>query len=158
MRMPVMDGVQAARHIRSQSAARRPSEEPRIIAVMASPFQGERKEILAHGFDDLVWKPYRAAEIVALLSKHLGVRFVYEETDTVPALQVPELSLEGMPAQWLADLRQAVLEGDLGRTERLLQEIRADYAALADALGQLADGFEHDRLLNLIRRAIESPS
>jgi signal transduction histidine kinase/ActR/RegA family two-component response regulator len=158
LRMPVMDGVQAARYIRSQSAARRPSEELAIIAVMASPFQGEREYILAHGFDDLVRKPYRAAEIVELLTKHLGVRFVYEETDTVPALQVPELSLDGMPAQWLADMRQAVLEGDLGRTERLIQEIRTDYAALADALGQLAGGFEHDRLLNLIRRAIESPS
>ena len=38
----------------------------------------ERRQMIEAGMDDFVGKPYRANEIYACLSKHLGVKYIYE--------------------------------------------------------------------------------
>ena len=63
------------------------------------------------------------------------------------------LSLAGMPNGWLADMRQATIEGDLGRMMTLIEQARDRDAALANMLTSLADNFDHDGILNLIRQA-----
>ena len=123
MRMPVMDGLEATRRIRAlelkahsskektegvkedrpsaityQPSAR--SERVPIVAVTAHALEEERNAIMAAGCDDFIRKPYKDSEIFDALTKHLGVRFVYEE-DTTPvadgALQLTAADLADLP-------------------------------------------------------------
>ena len=75
MRMPVLDGREATRRIR----AAQPGPRPIIIALTASSFEGKREDVLAAGCDDFLRKPFPEAKLFALIEKHLGAHFVYEE-------------------------------------------------------------------------------
>jgi PAS domain S-box-containing protein len=81
MRMPVMDGYEATRHIKAQ----RTFDKPAIIALTASAFEEERNLILHTGCDDFVAKPFREALLLAKIAEHTGVEFVYESTSTLPS-------------------------------------------------------------------------
>jgi signal transduction histidine kinase/DNA-binding NarL/FixJ family response regulator len=163
MRMPVMDGYEATRRIKATSKG----QATVIIALTASAFEEDRERVLSEGCDDFVRKPFREDEIFDMLVKHLGVRFVYEEIergdrdrdrDRVPprgALSQPELveELAALPADWLADLRQATIKADLNLILTLIDQIRGQDAALADALAGLANDFEYKRILALIEQS-----
>jgi hypothetical protein len=88
-----------------------------------------------------------------MLTRHLGVQLTYEQMQYAQGDPLSALSMEGMPDAWLADMRQAVVEGDLGWIMRLIEDIRAESPVLADALIELTRGFEHDRLLDLVKQA-----
>jgi signal transduction histidine kinase/ActR/RegA family two-component response regulator len=71
-RLPVMDGLEAARCIRSLEGGR----EVKIVAISASLLDSEREEVLAAGLDDFIRKPLRPSEIYACMAEHLGFRYV----------------------------------------------------------------------------------
>jgi CheY-like chemotaxis protein/anti-sigma regulatory factor (Ser/Thr protein kinase) len=160
MRMPVMDGHEATRQIkatpRGQSTA--------IIALTATAFEEDREEILLEGCDDFVRKPFRKDEIYEMLAKHLGLEFCYEEGPapwgpgrpteaTAPAESAlsPE-ALVDLPAAWVADLQRATTRADLDLILRLIDQIRGQDAALADALAELAQNYEYKKILNTIEQ------
>ena len=160
MRMPVLDGYEATKHIKSSIENRKPKVETVIIALTASAFEEDRATALASGCDDFVRKPFREIEIFDTLAKHLGVRFVYEEAGkqvekgtegTPPTERLSVTTLAAMPSKWLADMYQATLEGDLNWMTTLVEQIQD--ANLADTLSELINDFEHDVILDLIRLA-----
>jgi len=51
-----------------------------IIAQTATTFEEEREEILRAGCDDFLSKPFKESELFELMGKHLGIRFIYENT------------------------------------------------------------------------------
>jgi len=75
IRMPVMDGVEATRHIRAQPGG----QEVKIVAVTASVFKEEHDALMAAGMDATVRKPYQFEEIYQTLTTLLGISFVYEK-------------------------------------------------------------------------------
>ena len=68
MMMPVMDGLTAAREIKTRYGARR----PRLIALTARAMKGDREEILAADLDDYVTKPFTMEQLRAALEKVPG--------------------------------------------------------------------------------------
>lgn len=66
IQMPVMDGLEATRHIRRDIAE---SQQPRIIAVTAHAMEGDRVEYLEAGMDDYISKPMKLDALVAALHK-----------------------------------------------------------------------------------------
>jgi CheY-like chemotaxis protein len=155
MRMPVIDGYEATRRIKATTKG----QATIVIALTASAFEEDRERVLAEGCDDFVRKPFREDEIFDMLTKHLGVRFVFEEqgppaaappADTVASLTA---ALAALPASWVADLRQATIRADLNLILTLSDQIRGESPALADALTDLANGFEYKKILTLIEQA-----
>ncbi|MBI5685474.1 MAG: response regulator [Verrucomicrobia bacterium] len=65
VQMPEMDGCQAAREI----CRRWPQDRPRLIAVTAGVMSGDSEACLAAGMDDFLPKPFRPADLQALLDK-----------------------------------------------------------------------------------------
>ncbi len=66
IQMPEMDGLDAARTIRSSFGI---EEQPRIVAMTANAMQGDREECLAAGMDDYVSKPIIVRDLVVALQK-----------------------------------------------------------------------------------------
>src|SRR5215213_3568842 len=70
-RMPVMDGHEAIRRIRSMPGG----EDTKIIAVTASAMDDNRQELMEVGADDFVGKPFREAELFQKIHTHVGVEY-----------------------------------------------------------------------------------
>jgi CheY-like chemotaxis protein len=153
MRMPVMDGHEATQRIKATPQG----QSTVIVALTATAFEEDRETILLEGCDDFVRKPFRKEVIYDMLAKHLGVCFVYEEREAgIVAPDAGTLSAEALtaqPADWLAELRAATIKADLNRMLILVEQIRGQNAALADALEDLIKSFEYKRILNLIEEA-----
>ena len=67
MQMPVMDGIEATRHIRALEALRGWPNLP-IIAMTANAMQGDRDDCLAAGMNDYLSKPMRPDELSGKLA------------------------------------------------------------------------------------------
>ena len=72
MRMPVMDGYEATKQIKSQLKG----QATVIIAITASILEEERAVVLSVGCDDFVRKPLRESVIFEKIAEHLGVRYL----------------------------------------------------------------------------------
>ncbi len=154
IRMPIMDGYEATRRIK---AAPR-SAETIIIALTAGAFEEQRAEVLAAGCDDFLRKPFKEAELFELMSKHLGVRYIYE--DTASSLddsqsdeeELSPATLAALPVDLLRELEQATIRSRSDDIERLIERIRTYDEVAADTLARLAGEFEYEKILNLIER------
>ncbi len=150
MRMPIMDGYEATRQIRTMATS-----PVKIIAITASAFEEERAAMLASGCDDLVRKPFRAAVIFEKMAEHLGVQYRYrlETPPAVPAPAVPQSlapdDLAVMPPGWLAQFHQAALEVDADQLQQLIGQIPAKHQHLAEPLSTLTQNFCFDELIAL---------
>jgi CheY-like chemotaxis protein len=165
MRMPVVDGYQATKHIKTEIRNRKSGIQTIIIALTASAFEEDREKVLSQGCDDFVRKPFREDEIYEVLTEHLGVRFVYEEeaTEKTPVqtreaaaplggVLTPE-ALTALPPDWMADLQEATIKADLSLILVLIDQISEENQALAQALGDLAHDYQYKRILTLIEKA-----
>jgi len=148
MRMPVMDGHEATRRIKSAPAG----QQTVIVAVSASVLSDESTAVLADGCDDFVRKPYRGGEIVACLVKHLGVEMVHADDapPVTPAESPPAFDLTGMPAGWVAQVRNAATAADAARLLELAAAVEVAQPALADALRAWVDQFDYGAVLTAV--------
>jgi len=65
--MPEMDGIEATKIIRSQSATS--EKKPIIIALTANALQGAKEMYLNNGFDDFLSKPFERTQLNELLER-----------------------------------------------------------------------------------------
>jgi CheY-like chemotaxis protein len=147
-RMPGMDGMEATRKIRELPEGKK----VKIVAVTASAFSEQRKEMLAAGMDDYVRKPYRAAKIYDCLSKHLGVKYLYEgapEPQEQDASLTPEM-LDGLPKQLLRELKEALESLEPERIEAAIQRFAAYDQSLQKRLKRLAGNYDYPAILRLL--------
>ncbi len=167
MRMPVMDGYEATRRIKSSTRGMATV----VIALTASALEEDRLVILSEGCDDYVRKPFREEELFQVAARHLGIAYLYETADEqAPASSITEPAGEvktaatGVPAnlpsrlaaqapEWLSLLERAALVGDLEATRSLAESVRSQDTALADELLRLSSLFEHDLILQAIQQA-----
>jgi len=152
MRMPVMDGREAMRQIKARAKASDSSAI--VVALTASAFEEDRETILAAGCDDFVRKPFREHEIIDVLYRHLGVRFIYETAPSTGGADVLvedlRAAVEALPATWAADLYQATVALDVERMLALAETVRSQAPRLSDTLVQWVREFEYERLMALI--------
>lgn len=149
--MPVMDGMEAIRHIRQSESAK----EVRIISVTASAFSENRREMLAAGADDFIGKPFREEELFEKMGKLLHIEYEYAE----PRRACPEEgeekgqplsreSLDGLPSGLLAEIREAVIEADIYRALAAIDRLEADDAAVAAELRRMTKAYDYQALLD----------
>ncbi|HUG24322.1 ATP-binding protein [Piscinibacter sp.] len=153
IRMPVMDGLQAAQHIKSEAAR---GEAPVIVALTANSFDEDREQILAAGCDDFLRKPFKEEELFEILERHLGVRFARDgdaQRQAHADAPVDEARIRGLPAGVRDPLVAALEQLDVDAVERAIEAVLQHDAAVAAALATLAQRFDYERLENLLRGA-----
>jgi hypothetical protein len=116
--------------------------------------------VLAEGCDDFVRKPFRQDEIADKLTKHLSVRFVYEGAASLAQAELRPsqgvLDLTDLPADWVADLRQAAIEADASELVALADSIREHKPDLAQVLKDWVSNFDYAAILDVINPIIAS--
>ena len=75
-------GYEATRRIKTSEEG----QATTIIALTASAFEEDRQKVLDAGCDDFVRKPFRTQQLLAKISEHLDVRFVYTEDQEVDGI------------------------------------------------------------------------
>jgi urea ABC transporter urea binding protein len=154
MRMPVMDGYEATKQIKSQLKG----QATVIIALTASALEEERSIILSAGCDDFMRKPFQVSVLFEKLAQHLGVRYIYEPISfNLPLLKAnsEELttdSLTIMSEQWQQELYQAALSAHAKLIFQLIRQIPEQNQALASALTDLVNNFQFAQIIDLIQK------
>jgi signal transduction histidine kinase/DNA-binding NarL/FixJ family response regulator len=151
IRMPVMDGLQATRRIKETEAGK----STVIAALTAHALEEEREQILAAGCDDFVRKPFRENEIFGVMGKHLGLRYIYDDSGETALPAEPEIEirperLAALPADLLRRLHKAVVELDQDQTLVLIEEIKSVDAHIARELDVFARNLAYGTLLDLL--------
>ncbi|MBD3307716.1 response regulator [candidate division KSB3 bacterium] len=172
IRMPVLDGYDATRKIRKLETRNSSSAHPvsriqfpgsshvPIIAVTASVFEEEKTIALSAGYDDFLRKPLQEATVFELLSKHLGIQYIYEdqemggEGDRLYA-ESPDLTsaiLAALPETLRNDLKDAAIALEIDRLRKLIPQIEPYNAALAATLENLVSNYRFDLLLSALEQ------
>jgi PAS domain S-box-containing protein len=141
--MPSLDGLSAAKRIRSLESSNPP---PRIVAITADAFDGAQRDSAAAGCDAFLTKPLEFEQLRATLGVLLGLDWDYLDTPVRPAAH-PVALPEPLRAQ-LVELHALARAGDVMAIEGRLDALGAPHAALEGELRELVGrmdlrGLEH---------------
>ncbi|HSR13576.1 MAG TPA: PAS domain S-box protein [Thermodesulfobacteriota bacterium] len=164
IRMPGIDGYEAARRIRELEKGQRDNDGRELhtpmIALTAGVMENEQSSPLSWVFDDWVYKPFRDSELFGKMEKHLGVKYTYDaprhretkEADT-PVLEVRDLA--SLPQEWLKRFLRGVKSGRMKRVQGLIEEIRPEFSRTAGRISDLANLYKIETLIALTEKAME---
>ncbi len=148
MRMPVMDGYEAIKEIKSmENSANIP-----IISVTASAFTENEKEMLETGADGYIRKPYKINEIFDIIQSFLDVRYIYglasgaEEEEVKIEIE----AIKKLPDDLVRRLLEATLRADLDLFLEIIGEASDISPDLSTGLRKLAKRYRYDELIKLL--------
>jgi two-component system sensor histidine kinase/response regulator len=155
MRMPVMDGYEATKRIKSTLQG----QATVIIALTASAFEEDRHLVLSAGCNDFLRKPFREEVLWEKMAHHLGVRYLYGEmidpvsTDNIPLFSSNQLieELQQVPQDWVNQLKEKALECSDDGVLTLLASLKPEQYKLAIALQEWTESFQFAPILELIQ-------
>jgi CheY-like chemotaxis protein len=155
MRMPVMDGYEATKQIKSHVKG----QATAIIALTANAFSEQRTNVLASGCDDFVSKPFQEEMLWSKIAQHLGVDYIYQQPEQLLSSQsgeqlevLTEESLAVMPKEWLGQLYLAAAVCDEESLILLTEQIPPSHAPLKSALADLVNNFRFDVILDVTKQ------
>lgn len=151
MRMPVMDGYEATKYIKSQLKG----QATAVIALTASTLEEERAVILSSGCDDFVRKPFREQLIFDKMAEYLGASFIYEDltsrsSDSPKTASSLQSSLSILPPEWIDELYQAADLIDNEQILQLLEQISSEHDFFKQTLREWVNCFRCDKIIDLI--------
>jgi CheY-like chemotaxis protein len=167
IRMPGMDGYEAAQKIRKAESQKQNEGGHKIhtpiIAWTAGVMEDKGSSPLSWVFDDWVYKPFRETEVFDKIEKHLGVQFVYRPSDssTVTPDHTPDkaaltpAALSILPADWLEEFFRTMKKGRSKQLNDQIDQIRTEHADLARALAELVRIHQFDKLIALTQGALK---
>ncbi len=160
MEMPILDGSQAAKIIKSQEKGKNTI----IIALTAHIFEEQDATSLNLGCDDFILKPFQFPVLLAKLEEHLKVRYLAQEVASSnffnslqtshPVTELTAEDLEVMTVQWLNQIQQAAQIADCQILQQLITEIEPEYDAIAMGLNSWLDEFRIDKIAQLAEEAL----
>lgn len=161
IRMPVTDGYEAISIIKSKLRNTASKTIPKIIALTASAFEEDRIKVMEQGADGFVRKPFSESDIFQAMEMHLGVRYLYSESDRdldtgrgeidSDDIQLKD-AIGNLPDNLIAMIEEAVELSDSAMIDDVIEKIRFKDPLLAEALSKLAGNFAYERILDLIQK------
>jgi signal transduction histidine kinase/CheY-like chemotaxis protein/HPt (histidine-containing phosphotransfer) domain-containing protein len=135
--MPVMDGLEFARHFREREARRGGRRTP-IVAMTAHALAGDSQRFLESGMDDYLSKPVVLRKLQAMLQKWLGDSLT---RTTPPDFPEPKVQPETSEAIDFAALAEILGDDTPHSAMELLEVFVADFPELLGSIeAALASG------------------
>ncbi|MGL4498622.1 MAG: ATP-binding protein, partial [Planktothrix sp.] len=155
MRMPVMNGYEATKQIKSTTKGNATA----VIALTASVLEEEKAIVLSAGCDDFMRKPFTEDQIFEVLAQHLGVQYIYAEIQPILDLnsekELISEDLTVMSQEWMNQLYQASIEADSKAVIQLIVEIPETETYLRQRLKNLVHKFQFEQIINLVELEID---
>jgi CheY-like chemotaxis protein len=152
-RLPVMDGLEATRRIRTLKGG----QEVKIVVVSASVFKDEREQMLAAGADDVLPKPIQFKQMYDCLTRQLGVRFIRGDSRTTGAADRDEPlkpdAIAALSQELRRELVDALVSLDRVRIADAIQSVSAVDPDLGGTLAHHADRLEYSFILRAVQAA-----
>ncbi|MEH2254777.1 PAS domain S-box protein [Nostoc sp.] len=168
MRMPIMDGYEATKVIKTREETSSQNTESQIpnwktiiIALTANAFEEQREAIIKAGCDDYINKPFREEELLEKLSEYLGVQYIYQEESyqlTNLKQQRPKSILtltdlvnllSEMSPEWVKQLYTAAAQCSDDLILELIEQIPSENAVLQNFIRNLAHDFQFEKIMEL---------
>jgi signal transduction histidine kinase/DNA-binding NarL/FixJ family response regulator len=148
IRMPVMDGKEATRQIRTLPGGK----DTIVVALTASVFEDNRSELFAAGADTFISKPFRIEEVFSCLHQYLKVEFIYQQTEaSANELPVPMLTecFKNLPSSLKSQLHNAAAALDIEQTTNAIEQIKSLEPNIAARLQQSLEQMDFQAILDL---------
>jgi two-component system, sensor histidine kinase and response regulator len=150
MRMPVMDGYEATRRIKSTEKGK----QTPIVALTASAFEDERKKIESLGMQGYIRKPFRENELFGTLGKILDLKYIYEDEIDINEMngykEFTANDMAAIPIDLLTQMKDALSVADLDLLMGLIEQIGLDNKALTEHLLVLVKNYDYENLQQLL--------
>jgi signal transduction histidine kinase/CheY-like chemotaxis protein len=150
-RMPVMDGLEATRSIRSLTGG----HDVKIVALSASVFKEEREQILSAGADDFIPKPIQFNSIYECMARHLGARYITYEppspVNTPAGSDMDRSALAALPSALRTAMADALVSLDAARITASIRQVAGVDAALGSVLQHHTDQFKYTLILQALQ-------
>lgn len=159
LRMPKMDGFEAARRIRQLPGG----ETVPIVAITASVFKEERDRVLSAGMNDMVRKPYKPEDVFACLAQCLNVRYTYakdlsaEPADAPQATLTPQC-LSVIDGQLREQLQQALLQLDMNLVVDVIDKIMEKNPDVGRMLRQSSEQLAYSSMIRALKACASDPT
>jgi len=153
MRMPVMDGYESTRIIKSMEEGK----DIPIVALTASTFEDERKRIKALNMQGYIRKPFREGDLFRTIGKLLHLKYIYEEDLNEIAEKIPvdnnkfEEDFVKLPELIVSEMLEAISVADLDKLTSIINGFETEYPCVAHKLMNLAKGYEYDNIEKLLK-------
>jgi Signal transduction histidine kinase len=153
MQLPILDGFATARQIRSQEQ----QKSIPILAITASVFDRDRQSISVSGCNDWISKPFKEEVLFQKIKEHLGVEYVYQESDlsyTLP--QIKSLVSSGLrtqllmlPSPLIQQLNYAANQCSDDLVLQLIDQIPREFLDLSQVMKEWVLNFRFDLIIDL---------
>ena len=150
LRMSGLDGLETTRRLHTLAGL----DNLPVIMVTACAYEEDKDVALAAGCVDYLKKPVERERLLRTIQQHLPLEWEYAQLEAPRTESVPSAFSEALalPAEWLAALEQAVIEGYQKKILKLLAQAGFQNAELDATLQTWAKGYEYQRILNWIEK------
>ncbi len=160
LRMPVMNGMEAAREIRKD-----PTLKDKVLIAVSASVLSDKAGAREAGFDDFIGKPFRASEVFDKIKRHLKVRYTVAAQES-PAdserkrVKAGDQKLPPEVAREVARrVQEAVQLGDVSELTAVATELiqRNDLTSpYGEEIARLARAFDFEGLSQLASTLAET--
>lgn len=152
LRMSVMDGYEATRHIRlTEKGFSTP-----IIALTANSLEIDRNRIEAIGIQGFISKPFHENKLYDTIGRILGLQYIYEEAPPV-SLEIPHYSsanilmdIDKLPDNLRVNMLDSLAVADMNQFKKLVGIVEQENSDLAFHLKGLAENYDYDQLQKIL--------
>jgi CheY-like chemotaxis protein len=143
VRMPDIDGLEAARRIRQRPAG----EHVPIYAVSASAFKEDEQTVRSAGMNGLLRKPIQIDRVFEVIKQELGVEYEY---GPAPSSRAPRLTEQmptaASPAHLIEPLLRALEHADVAELRQLIAEVECLAPARGAQLRERLERFDYETM------------
>lgn len=152
LRMPLMDGFEAARHIRKIQDL----ENIPIIAISASAYEEIRQKSFQSGCNLFLTKPIDLDELLDLLQMALHVEWIYAERAETPAPKAidvnPSVILNAIPDEQIQKIIELASKGRAKKLLDYLDDLERRSPESAGLLQEMRDSAKRFQFQDIMQR------
>ncbi len=150
VRMPIKDGYEATREIKKTIRG----EQIPIIGVSASILSEDKEKALKSGMERFIRKPFREEEIFSAIAECLDINYVYQ-TDVIEQVPLPAQNVVtpiSLSLEFIREMEAAIIKANFDDMLALIQDLETQAPEWAGNMREMVNGFQYDKLLELIRQ------